>query len=108
MTQNNKKSKVVKINEVDTALLFSVRDFLLGDKNVGDYFVIDEDGVPFGRYISREEAEDHAASLNHTSTCEDNPYSNLSVDELLEECEDFLNNLNKKHNLSLVEDEETE
>lgn len=51
--------KVVHLSEIeDTSVLFEFRFFMLGDQ--GNWFVIDEDGTPLGRYSNKEYAQSHA------------------------------------------------
>ncbi len=55
--------RVRYITEVSTQDLFRMKQFLLGGGK-GNYFVVDSDGTPYGRYENYEDAEEHANALN--------------------------------------------
>lgn len=61
--------KVLHISEINTKEMFETKQYMLGD-NTGEWFVVDDD-VYLGRYVSKEDAEEHV--------------QNLSVDEIDQE-----------------------
>jgi hypothetical protein len=71
--------RVVKIDEVNSAHLFLTNSLLLGDGK-GDYFVVDEEGTPFGRYEHFLDAKEHCDNLNEP---QDINLANKSTDELI-------------------------
>lgn len=57
------KAKVVRLSDItNTALLFQLKDLMLGDKT-GD-FVVQGQHAFLGRYISQQEAQDHVDVIN--------------------------------------------
>jgi len=86
------KIRVVNIDEVNTPDLFIAKSVLLGQDR-GRWFVVDENGTPFGRYINKEDADSHAEALNDDSP---SPYDGFSVDELVEEGKRLIRKFNEE------------
>lgn len=73
---------VINISEIDTAKVFQIREFLLGN-NAGNWFVVD-DNVYLGRYVDKTDAQEHANSLNNR------PYDDRPIEELITDAEEVL------------------
>lgn len=54
-----------KVGDISEVNPLAPKDFLLGDKQ-GDFYVIDDNGTPYARFISEAKAEAHAAILQGT------------------------------------------
>ncbi len=82
-------SKVVNIADYKDPLLFSLRDFMLGDKE-GQWLVIANSGLPVGRYIDRTAAEEHAANIAETKYEEKVDVSPDALRKLIEKSDQLL------------------
>jgi hypothetical protein len=64
-------NKVIHISKIDTKELFETKAYLLGTPQSGDWFVVSGDTLYLGRYEAKENAQEHADSLNKTDENED-------------------------------------
>lgn len=87
--------KIASISEVDSKLLFKLKQYLLGDET-GDYFVIDESGMPVGRYIYKESAQSHADNLNDKQSNYSEEEAIIIAKDIVDKCKKMLKKMEAK------------